>query len=164
MRRLVGHALERGHRRERRRRVRQRDLDADAAGARLQLVGRALGDHATVIDHRYPVRQPVGLLEVLRREQHRRAVGDQIVDRLPQVDPRARVQAGRRLVEEQHRRPRDERRREVQPAPHAARVRLRHPVRRLGGEALEQLVRAHLRRRAALTVEPPHHHQVLDAR
>ena len=44
------------------------------------------------------------------------------------------------------------------------RVGLRDPVGGLGQvEALEQLVRAHLRRRAPLAVQPPDHHQVLDA-
>ena len=40
------------------------------------------------------------------------------------ADPAARVEPGRRLVEEEHRRTRDERRGQVEPAPHAARVRL----------------------------------------
>ena len=127
---LLAHALERGHRRERRRPVRERDLHAQATDARLELVRRALGDHVAVVDDRDPVGEPVGLLEVLGRQQDGRAVADELLDRLPQVDPRARVQAGGRLVEEQHRRARDERRREVQPAPHAARVGLRRAARR----------------------------------
>ena len=162
VRRLLAHALQRRHRGERRRLVRERDLEPLAADAALELVRGALGDHAPVVDDRDPVRQPVGLLEVLRRQQHGRAVGDEVLDRLPQLDPRARVQARRRLVEEQHRRRRDERRREVQPPPHAAAVGLRGAVGGVGErEALEQLVRAPLGRRAPLAVEPPDHRQVL---
>jgi hypothetical protein len=74
-------------------------------------------------------------------------------------------EAGRGLVEEEHGRPGDERRRQVQPPPHPARVGLR---RALGGldqvEALEQILPALPRRRAALAVEAPHHHEVLEAR
>ena len=46
------------------------DLDALAAHARLELVGRALLDHAPLVDDRDVVGQPVGLLEVLGGEQH----------------------------------------------------------------------------------------------
>ena len=59
------------------------------------------------------------------------------------AEPAARVEPGRRLVEEQHRRAEHERGREVEPAAHAAGVGLRRPLGGLGElEALEQLVRA----------------------
>ena len=144
--------------------VLERDLEALAADPVLELVGGALGDHRTVVDHRDRVGQAVGLVEVLRRQQHGRALGHQALDHLPQAQPAARVEAGRRLVEEQHRRLGDERGREVEPAPHAARVGLRRP---LGGvdevEALEQLAAAGLRRAPAAAVQPPDHRQVLEA-
>ena len=123
-----------------RRRVGEPDLQPLAADAVLELVRRALGDHLAVVDDRDLVGQPVGLVEVLGGEQHGRALGDEALDRLPQAEPAARVQAGRRLVEEEHRRLGDERRREVEPPAHAAGVGLGRAV---GGvdevEALEQL-------------------------
>ena len=64
------------------------------------------------------------------------------------ADPAAEVEAGRRLVEEEHRRPRDERGGEVEPAAHAARVRAHEPVAGVGEvEVGEQLARALARRR-----------------
>ena len=79
------------------------------------------------------------------------------------ADPAARVEPGGRLVEEQHRRPGDERGGEVEPAAHAARVGLDQPVAGLGEvEALEQLGRALARRLAAEVVEPADHLQVLE--
>ena len=87
------------------------------------------------------VGEPVGLVEVLGREQHGRAAGDAALDRLPQAEPAARVEPGRRLVEEQHRRAEHERGREVEPPAHAAGVGLRGPLGGVGElEALEQLV------------------------
>ena len=163
MGRLLAHALQRAHRRERRRRVRERDLQTLPADAGLELLRGALGDHAAMLDHRDPVRQAVSFVEVLRGQQDRGPVGHERLDRLPQIQPRARVQARRRLVEEDHRRARDQCRRQVQPPAHPARVRLGHPSARLGEiEALEQLVRAHLRLRPPLAVQPPDHDEVLD--
>ena len=61
-------------------------------------------------------------------------------DRLPQAEAAARVQAGGRLVEEQHLRPGDERGAEVQAPAHAARVGADEPGARLvEREALEQV-------------------------
>ncbi len=99
------------------------DLDHRAAEPRLELGGVSLGDHAAVVDHHDAVREPVGLLEVLRREQHGRAVADQLVDHLPELVAAGRVETGRRLVEEQHRWVGHERGGEVEPAAHAAGVR-----------------------------------------
>ena len=142
---------------------REVDLEPLAADAVLELVGGAVGDHAAVVDDRDPVGEPVGLVEVLGREQHGRAVGDEPLDRLPQVEPAARVEAGRRLVEEQHRRARDQRGGEVEPAAHAARVRLRDAVAGVGeAEALEQLGGARLGGAAAVAVEAADHRQVLE--
>ena len=75
-----------------------------------------------MVDDDDPVGEPVGLLEVLRREQHRRAAGDELLDDRPQLGAAARVEAGGRLVEEQHRRAVHERGGEVEAAAHAARV------------------------------------------
>ena len=48
-------------------------LDGVAADARLQLVGRSGRDDAPAVEHRDAVGELVGLLEVLRGEEDRRA-------------------------------------------------------------------------------------------
>ena len=53
------------------------------------------------VDDRDVVGQLVGLLQVLRGQQQRRALADQLADDLPHAEPAARVEAGGRLVEEQ---------------------------------------------------------------
>ena len=93
-----------------------------APGPGLELVRRAGGDDAAVVDDHDVVGQLVGLLEVLRGEQHVGAVGDEAADRLPQLDPAARVEPGGRLVEQQQRGRADQAGAEVEPAAHAARV------------------------------------------
>ena len=117
------------------------DLDALAADLRLELVGRPAGDDLAVVDDGDRVGELVGLLEVLGRQEERHALAHEPADDLPHADPAARVEAGRRLVEEQQPRPPDERARQVQPAAHAARVGLDDAI---GGvdevELLEQLV------------------------
>ena len=87
------------------RRARRRRSGRRRAAA-FSCVRRALGDHPPAVDHRDPVGELVGLLEVLRGQQHRGAVGDQRADRRPDLVAAARVQPGGRLVEEQHRRAR----------------------------------------------------------
>jgi len=59
-------------------------------------------DDATVVDHGDRVGQGIGLVEVLRGEQHGRAGGDQGADHLPHVLTLARVESRRRFVEEDH--------------------------------------------------------------
>jgi hypothetical protein len=119
------------------------DLDDGAAEARLELGRRALGDDASVVDDGEPVGEAIGLLEVLRREQERRAAGDELLDDAPQVVAADGVESRRRLVEEQHGRLVHERRREVEASAHAAGVRLGRSVGGVGqAEHLEQLVGA----------------------
>ena len=67
---------------------RDRDLDVRRTDAPFELRRGALGDHAAVVDHDDLVRESVGLFEVLRGEQHRGAVGDQLADDRPQIEPR----------------------------------------------------------------------------
>ena len=96
----------------------------------LELCGRALADDASVVDDRESVAQLVGLLEVLRGEEDG---GASLVDAphlVPDRQPARRVEPGGRLVEEQHLGLVHERRREVEPAFHAARVALDHAGRR----------------------------------
>ena len=113
----------------------------------LQLLRRALGDDLAVVDDRQAIAQLVGLLEVLRGEEHGRAAGVDPAHLVPDRQPRGGVQTGRRLVEEQHIGRVDERAREVEPALHPAGIRFRSPVGRLGqADELEQLSGAGPRR------------------
>ena len=98
-------------------------LDRRPPDLRLQLRGRALGDDVPVVDDPDPVGERVGLLEVLRGQED----GDAVLAREPRdlAPERAsalHVEPGRRLVEEEDRRPVREREREVEPALHPARV------------------------------------------
>ena len=133
-------------------------LERRAADLGLQGGRRSLGDDAAVVDDPDAVGEHVGLLEVLGGEEH----GDAVVarepcDLLPERAAALRVEPGRRLVQEQHARPVDERQREVEPALHAARVALHLAVGRVGQpDALEQLVGARSGDpRAAAPAAPP---------
>ena len=104
--------------------------------------GVPLGDHATHVHDREALGEPVRLLEVLRREQHRRAVGHELADHLPECVPARKVQTGRGLVEEQDRRPCHQRSGHIEPAAHPARVRSDRAVGRLRElETLQELSR-----------------------
>ncbi|BDZ59185.1 hypothetical protein GCM10025872_28420 [Barrientosiimonas endolithica] len=145
-------------------RVGDGDVQPRAAHLVLELVGRALGDDLALVDHDDVVGQPVGLLEVLRGEQHGGAAAHQVGDDVPHVAAAARVEAGGRLVEEDHRRVGDQRAREVEPAPHAAGVGLGGAVGRvLEAELREQLAGACLRGRPRQVIEPRDHLEVLEA-
>ena len=84
------------------------DLHDGGAQARLELDGGALGDDPAVVDHHDGVGEAVGFLEVLGGQKHGGAVGDELADEGPQVAAAAQVQAGGRLIQEQHRGPVDE--------------------------------------------------------
>ena len=128
----------------------------------LQLTGRALGDDEPVVDHRQPLGQDVGLLQVLGGEEQRRAVGHELADHVPEVVAAARIEARRRLVEEEDAWSVHERGREVEAAPHAAGVGLDRTVGGVGeGEALEQLVDTGPDDLRALTGQSPDQSQVL---
>ena len=104
---------------------------ADAVARRrgAELGGRALGEDAAVLDDRDAVAERLRLVEVVRRQQDRLAELLQAADRLPGGAPRGRVEAGRRLVEEDQLRVADERQREVQAPQLAAGQRARAGVR-----------------------------------
>jgi hypothetical protein len=67
--------------------------------------GRAGGDDPAGVDDVHEVGEALGLLEVVRAEHHRHAVGPQVGDEVPGGEPRLRVEPGRRLVEEHQLRP-----------------------------------------------------------
>ena len=86
------------------------------------------------------VGQRVGLLQVLRGEQHGGAVVDQPPHDAPHVLALGRVEPGGGLVQEDHRRAADQAGGQVEPAAHAAGVGLGGPAGRLGQvEPVEQL-------------------------
>ena len=73
-----------------------------------------------MVDDHDAVGEVVGLVEVLRGQHDVGAVGDELADGLPEPDAAGRVEARRRLVEQQHAGRADERGAEVEPAAHAA--------------------------------------------
>src|SRR5262249_12542978 len=100
----------------------------------------------------------------LRRQEDRRPLGDERLDRVPEPDPTSDVETGRRFVEEEDRRPGDERRRQVEAPPHSARVGADQPAAGLVQiERGEQLSRPLARRRSTEVVEPPDQLEVLEA-
>jgi hypothetical protein len=109
----------------------------------LQHRRRVVRDHVPVVDHRHPSGELVRLLQVLGGEENGGAVAHQLSDHVPELVPAEQVEAGRRLVQEEHRRTRHQGGCDVQSPPHPTRVR---PGRSVGGveevEAAEQLVRA----------------------
>ena len=141
------------------------DLDALAADLALQLVGGAAGDDPAVVDDGDVVGQLVGLLEVLRRQQQRRALARRAPRMTSHMPRRLRgSRPGGGLVEEQQSRSADEGAGQVEATAHAARVGLDRAV---GGvdevELLEQLVRTCVGLLGGQLVEPPEEPQVLAA-
>jgi hypothetical protein len=100
---------------------RKLDVHGVAAQFALELVGCPRGDDPAAVHDGQPARQPVRLLQVMRGQQHGQPVPvRQPRDLLPHGGPGLRVQARRRLVEEQHRGPVHQPQRHVQTTLHAA--------------------------------------------
>jgi hypothetical protein len=147
-----------------RRAVREGHLEPLSADLALQLVRRAVGDGATMVDDHDVIGQAVGLLEVLRRHEQRRPAAGQLGDEIPHRQPALRIQARGRLVEEDDRRLHHERGAEVQAATHAARVGSQRSVGRIGQlEALENVAGALLRDAGAEPIQASDHVEVLAA-
>jgi len=87
----------------------------------LQLGRGATCDDAAAIEQGDPGREPVRLLQVLRRQEDRDAPGDQVADDVPHHPPASRIETRRGLVEEDDPRLSDERHREVEAPAHSAR-------------------------------------------
>ncbi|GAA3235892.1 hypothetical protein GCM10010468_69880 [Actinocorallia longicatena] len=143
----------------------QDQVETVAAHEVLEPGGVALGHDPAVVDHADPVGEPVGLLEVLGGEQDRGALGDEGTDRRPHLGTSARVQAGGRLVEEQHPGRADEGGGQVEAAAHPAGVLRDRPVAGVReAEPLQQLGGAQPGPAGAQVVEATEHLQVLGAR
>src|SRR5437868_8280120 len=109
-------------------------LDTPAALlAGLESGRRVECDDLAGVDDRDPIAEPLGLVEVVGREQDRDLVAiAQAPDHVEQLVANARVETDGRLVEEQHLGLRNERTRNLQPPPLAAAVARNRPVEQLG--------------------------------
>ena len=133
----------------------QRDegvLDAWLRRSRaLSSAGEPVASDAAVVHRDEPV-EPLGLLHVGGRDDdaHAGAARAHAVDQFPELPARQRIDAGRRLVEDQQVGIVDQRAAQAELLPHAAGQLLRRPVgeRREAG-AVEQVARSAARRSAA---------------
>ena len=110
----------------------QDDLDDVAPHARLELAEGAGGDGPAVVDDDDVIGQLVGLVQVVGGEQHVGPRADQGPDRLPDLAPPGRIEAGGRLVQEEQARGADQAGAEVEAAALTARVGAGPPVGHLG--------------------------------
>ena len=141
------------------------DLDALAADLGLELVGGAPGDDLAVVDDDDVVGEAVGLLEVLRGEQHgRRRRRTRSRDHVPHA---VRLRGSRPVVGSSRNStggPGDEGAGEVEPAAHAAGVGLDGAVRGLVEAGTGRAARGPgFRAAAGPVVEPADHLEVLAA-
>src|SRR5207249_4597654 len=83
--------------------------DVIAAKLMNQLGRRTQRDHFAMIDDSHAVTEPLGFVHVVRREHHDAAGGFVAADYVPKLPPRLRIEAGRRLVQEEELRIADER-------------------------------------------------------
>ncbi len=119
----------------------QLERDRGVRGGSHQLIGRALGDEPAVGEHADPIGEVFGLVEVVRRQQHRGTSFAQPLDQFPRLATRNGVEPGGRLVEEQQLGFADDAERQVDPASLASRQRA-DPGVDLGGQTdhLDDLV------------------------
>ena len=139
-------------------------LDHVGADPRLELVRRALRDDAAAVDDDDERGEVVGLIEILRRQHDVGPAPAHVVHGVPHLVAAPRVEARRRLVEQQQPGRADEARPEVESPSHPAGI---GPDLAVGGlhqiHLLEDpLGRGH-RLGAALAVQAGHHDEVLPA-
>ena len=91
----------RRHARGQRRRAFDRD-GGSGQGALLNLARRADGDDAALVDDGHAVAELLGLLDVVGGEQDGALLAAEVLHQLVNLQARLRIEAGRRLVEEQH--------------------------------------------------------------
>ena len=142
--------------------VRKLDLEDLAADLFLELVPRARGDHPAVVDHRDPLGELVGLLQVLGGQKQRGALALEVSNRIPDLVAAARVEPGGRLVEEEDPGLRQQARAQVEPPSHPPGV---GPGRAVGCicqiEVAEQPIGAFGRLLPGEVEESPEHLEVL---
>src|SRR5713226_5114583 len=99
------------------------------AGLLLELRGRTRGDDAPVVDHRYAIRDSVGFVHVVRREEYSHPL--RLIE-IPHVGPHLiaalRIEAERRLVQKQDLRGVQQPAGDLEAALHAARERLHQVI------------------------------------
>ena len=116
-------------------------MDRVAPQVSLELLRRALDHDAPAIDDRQLRGEPVGLLEIVGRQQDRHLLlACEPLDLVPHFGARLRVKARRGLIEEQDLRAVQQAHRDIQAALHAAGVGLRlRSAASLEAEALQRL-------------------------
>src|SRR3989475_8191692 len=103
----------------------------------------------------------VGLFEVLRGQQDGRALADERADHAPHLAAASRIEPGRRLVQEEDGGQKNERCRQVEAPPHAARVRLGDAAGGIGQVELhEQFIGASPGVPSREVIEPSDHLEV----
>src|SRR5262249_60400582 len=91
--------------------------------------GRATGcDRAAVVDNHDLFCELIGLVEILGRQEYVGAALDECADRIPELDPAARIETGSRFVEKKQPRPADKAGAVGETALHSARVGARQPL------------------------------------
>ena len=110
----------------------QRGPHGPAGGQGLHLRAGAVGDDLALAQQDDPVRVGIGLLQVVRREQHGPPLLGVLPDGAPELAPALDVHAGGRLVQDQQVGVGQQRHRESQPLLLAARALADQPVRDRG--------------------------------
>ena len=161
---LFVHRLERLRGSKRGPLVDKTEVENSHAHVRLQGGRSSSRDDLAVVDDHQVLGEPVGLLQVLGREEYCRALCDETFDHGPHIRTARRVQAGGRLVEKEHSRVGNKRGGDVKASAHPSGVRLGRPVRRVSeAELFEKRRRALLELRFGHVVEPSDHPEVLRA-
>src|SRR5881296_200238 len=139
------------------------DRDDVRADRGLQLRGTSFGHDLAQVDDRDPLAELVRLFHVLGREEDRHVLLPvQAAQVLPHRDPRLRVEAGGRLIQEQDPRVMYEPGTEIQSPAHPARVRVRAAVRSIFQlQDLEELLDALFDKRVGHVIEPADEPKVL---
>src|SRR6478672_12926268 len=83
-----------------RQRVGERQLDVSARDEALEFARSPLRDDPPLVADGDPMRESVGLVEILGRQEDGDPATDEVTDDVPEDPPAARVEASRRLVKE----------------------------------------------------------------